>query len=79
MRFDVMRVRFRQLICAFAIGMGGILIAQTEMPQGRGACRWNCERSYDACAKGPEREQSTQAKAIVAECERRLGICLSEC
>lgn len=79
MRFDVMRVRFGLSICAFAIGMGGISIAQPEMPQGRGACRWNCERSYDACVKGAEREQSPQAKTIVAECDRHLGICLSEC
>jgi hypothetical protein len=79
MRFDVMRVRFGLLVCAFVIGTGGKLIAQMEMPQGRGACRWNCERSYDACVKRAAREQSSQAKAIVAECERRLGICLTAC
>lgn len=79
MRFDVAHVRLGLLKCAFAIGIGGILIAQTEMPQGRGACRWNCERSYDACVKRAEPEQSPQVKATVADCERRLGICLSEC
>jgi hypothetical protein len=37
MRFDVMGVRFELLICAFAIGMGGILVAQTEMTAGSGS------------------------------------------